>query len=350
MSIVVAAERTQPKHQSRDRCLLLCGVLIALLILAVFCSLGLGAVALKPARLWAALLRAGDAHASDIIILWDLRLPRAVLAALVGGGLAAAGAAFQGLFRNPLADPFVIGASSGAALGATLAISFGVGAVALGFGPVPLSAFAGALLAVAVVFVIAETGGATSVGSLLLAGSALSAIFTAIVSFLLIWQEQPWFHVFSWLLGGFSGRSWGHLQIAAPYLVLGIGVLWLMSRPLDAMTNGDEIARSLGLSLRKTRFLIVGAASLIVAAAVAVSGIIGFVGLIAPHIARWLVGAGHARLIPVSALLGAILLVLADIVARTVVAPIEVPVGIVTSALGGPFFLYLLKTRGGRLA
>lgn len=300
--------------------------------------------------MWRALLCAADARPEDLTILWNLRVPRTLLAALVGGALAAAGAAFQGLFRNPLADPYVIGASSGAALGATLAISFGLTATAAGLGPLPLAAFAGTVLAVGTVFVIAETGGSTSVGSLLLAGSALSAIFTAAVSFMLIWQEQPWFHVFSWLLGGFSGRSWNHLWIVTPYLFLGTTLLWLCARPLDAMSGGDALAQSLGLPLRKTRFLIVAAASLIVAAAVAVSGIIGFVGLIAPHVARWIVGAGHSRLIPVSGLFGAILLVCADLLARTVLAPMEVPVGIVTSALGGPFFLYLLKTRGGRLA
>ena len=332
---------TAPAHRTL---LLIC--LAFAVLFAMLASLAMGAVRLPADRLLAALLCRADADASDLSIVWDLRLPRTLLAGLVGASLSVAGAAFQGLFRNPLADPYVIGASSGAAFGATIAMSFGIGGAALGMGVLPLAAFVGALLTVGLVYVMAEAGSQSSVASLLLAGSALSAMLSAIVSFLLIWQEQPWFHVFNWLLGGFSGRSWHHLVIATPYLILGSVLLWMLARPLDALTGGDELATSLGLPLRFTRFLIVAAAGLIVAASVAVSGIIGFVGLIAPHCARWMSGAGHARLIPVSALLGALLLILADIAARTMLAPIEVPVGILTAALGGPFFLYLLRTRG----
>jgi iron complex transport system permease protein len=323
----------------------------AALVVAVLASLGLGSVTMGPGRVAAAVFHPASAQATDVVIVRDLRLPRTLLAALVGGALAAAGAAFQGLFRNPLADPHVIGASSGAALGATVAISCGLGATALGFGPVPLAAFAGALATVAVVYVVAESGaGGASVAGLLLAGTAMGSMLSALVSFLLIWQEQPWFHVFGWLLGGFSGRSWHHLWVALPWLSAGAGALWLMSRPLDALTGGDDVARGLGLSIRTTRLLLVSAAGLVVAAAVAVSGIIGFVGLVAPHIARWLVGAGHARMIPVSVLLGAVLLVAADTAARTLLAATEIPVGILTAALGGPYFLWLLKTRGRRMA
>jgi iron complex transport system permease protein len=322
-----------------------------LLLLVMALSMGFGSVFIKPSALFSAVFRTAGADPVNVTIIWDLRLPRTLLAALVGGALASAGAAFQGLFRNPLADPHVIGASSGAALGATLAIAFGASGGALGFGPVPLCAFAGALATVAVVYAVAETGGGgASVASLLLAGAALGAMLSAMVSFLLIWRDQPWFHVFSWLLGGFSNRSWPHVQTALPWLLAGMGALWLMARPLDALLGGDDAARSLGLPIRTTRLILVSAAGLAVAAAVAVSGIIGFVGLIAPHAARWLVGAGHARLMPMSALLGAMLLVVADTFARAIFAPGEIPVGIVTATLGGPFFLYLLKTRGRRLA
>lgn len=337
-----------PHRSPVRRRLSLLGLFVAL-ALAMTASVMLGAVSMDLSRLWHALLQTPEAG-GDATILWNLRMPRALLAALVGGSLGVAGAAFQGLFRNPLADPYVIGASSGAALGASLSVSLGIGAAFLGLDSLSLCAFLGSLAAVSIVYVVAETGGNASIGSLLLAGSALSAMLTAVVSFLLIWQEQPWFHVFSWLLGGFSGRSWNHLQTAGPYLVIGSVGLWLMSRPLDALAGGDELASSLGLPLRRARLLIVTAASLIVAASVAAAGIVGFIGLIAPHCARWLCGAGHARLIPASALVGAILLVLADLFARLVMPPVEIPVGIITAALGGPFFLYLLKTRGGRLA
>jgi len=320
-----------------------------LLVLAMLASLALGAITVPGARLLDALLRSPGAEMGDLTIIWDLRLPRVLLAACVGASLGVAGAAFQGLFRNPLADPYVIGASSGAAFGATLAMSFGVGVSALGLGSIPVAAFAGAMLTVALVYLVAETGGGTTVASLLLAGSAISAMLSAIVSFLMIWREQPWFSVFSWLLGGFSGRSWPQLLSILPFLGLGVGTLWLLSRPLDALTGGDELAASLGLRLRTTRLLIVAAAGLVVAACVSVSGIIGFIGLIAPHCARWLVGAGHGRLIPASALLGALLLVVADTAARTMLAPVEIPVGILTAGLGGPFFLYLLRTRGAHL-
>lgn len=321
--------------------------LLTLVLLAVFVvSLGVGAVALSPARVVRVLSDPASASASEAAIVWDLRLARALLAAAIGAGLAASGAAFQGLFRNPLADPFVVGASGGAALGATLAITLGMRWELLGLGAVPLAAFVGALLAVLVVYAVAEVGGSAPVAALLLAGAALSTFLSAVVSLLLIMNEQPLYEVFAWLLGGFSGRSWPHLWATLPYLLAGMLWIWLLARPLDALALGEDTARSLGLSLPRARATIVAAASITTAAAVAASGIIGFVGLIAPHIARLIFGAGHARLIPASALLGALLLLLADDLARTALAPLELPVGIVTALLGGPFFLYMLKTRG----
>jgi iron complex transport system permease protein len=284
-------------------------------------------------------------EATDVTIVWEMRFGRVLLASLIGAGLAVSGAALQGLFRNPLADPFVVGASHGAALGATLAIISGAQGGVAGFGPVPLAAFGGALLAVALVYGIAKMGGVVPVTALLLAGAALSTFLGAIVSLLMLFNEQNLYTIFAWLLGGLSGRSWSHLWASLPYMVVGIGALWLLARPLDALAFGDETAQSLGLPLGRTRGAIVAAASLTTAAAVAAGGTIGFVGLIAPHTARLLVGADHARLIPTSALVGALLLLLADDVARTILAPLELPVGIVTALLGGPFFLYLLKTR-----
>jgi iron complex transport system permease protein len=337
--------RPLPKLQALSRVRGKAAVLLLMLLVMLGLSLRMGAIALSTERVLAALLHPASAPASDVTILWNLRLPRTLLAAMTGAALAAAGAAFQGLFRNPLADPFIIGASSGAAFGATLALMFGFSSSLLGLGPVPIAAFAGALMTVFVVYALAGSGSAP-VGALLLCGSAVGTLLSAVVSFLLISKEQPWFTVFSWLLGGFSGRSWNHVWAAAPYLGVGISLLWAAARPLDALAGGDEAARSLGLNVGWARILIVAAASLVTAASVAVAGTVGFVGLIAPHMARLLFGGGHARLIPMSAVLGAILLVAADNVARTVLAPNEVPVGIITAALGGPFFLYLLRTRG----
>ena len=317
-------------------------LLLGLLVLASIVSVAVGAVVLPLPRVLRALLqpRAVGVQATDATIVWDIRLGRVLLAALIGAGLAVSGTALQGLFRNPLADPFVIGASSGAALGATLAI-------VSGFGPVSLVAFVGALLAVTAAYSIAEIGGVVPATALLLAGAALNTFLSAIVSLVMLFNEQSAYAVLNWLLGGLSGRSWSQLSASLPYMAIGLSMLWLLARPLDALAFGDETAQSLGLPLGRARGVIVAAASLTTAAAVAAGGTIGFVGLIAPHAARLLVGAEHARLIPASALIGALLLLVADDVARTALAPLELPAGVLTAALGGPFFLYLLKTRQG---
>ena len=314
-------------------------MLIVLLVLVIIASVAVGAVMLPLSRVMRALLQptTPGVEATDAVIVWEIRFGRVLLAALIGAGLAVSGAALQGLFRNPLADPFVIGASSGAALGATLAIVTGVG-------PVSLAAFAGSLLAVAAAYGIAEIGGVVPATALLLAGAALNTFLSAIVSLVMLFNEQSTYAVLNWLLGGLSGRSWPQLRTSVPYMGVGLVVLWVLARPLDALAFGDETAQSLGLPLGWARIAIVAATSLTTAAAVAAGGTIGFVGLIAPHAARLLVGANHARLIPASALLGALLLLLADDVARTVLAPLELPAGVLTAALGGPFFLYLLKT------
>lgn len=326
-------------------------VLAVLLAVGIIVSLGVGAVSLPLHKVVTILVQptAPSVDPMEATIVWDMRFGRALLAAMIGAGLAAAGAALQGLFRNALADPFVVGASSGAALGATLAIIAGWQWGTAGFGPVPLAAFVGAMAAVLMVYGIAEIGGTAPAVALLLAGAALSTFLGALVYLLAMLNDQNLYAVVSWLLGGLSGRGWPHVAVSLPYMVVGIGVLCLLARPLDALTFGDETAQSLGLSLRWARGAIVAAASLTTAAAVAAGGTIGFVGLIAPHAARLLVGTRHAHLIPASALLGALLLLLADDVARTIMAPLELPVGIVTAMLGGPFFLYLLKTRQQQL-
>lgn len=323
--------------------LLLMGILLATLVF----SLGVGAVSIPPRRVLNVILNSAqvDRDSTDIAIVRDLRLARVLLAALVGAGLATAGAAFQALFRNPLADPYIIGASSGASLGATLAITLGLSWGFAGFGPVPLAAFLGALLAVFLVYIIAGSSGNSTVIGMLLAGAALSTVLSSAVSMLMLISNESIHEIFAWLMGGFSGRSWIQFWSSGPYLVIGIALLWLCSRPLDALSCGDDTAQTIGLSLRKARGGIVAAASLVTAAAVAASGIIGFVGLISPHIARMLFGATHKRLIPTSALIGAILTLFADDLARTIMAPLEIPVGIITSLVGGVFFIYLLKTR-----
>lgn len=307
-----------------------------MLLVSSILSLGMGAVNISPSETLAA-LGGNPVKASHETILWDFRVARVLLVILCGSALASAGAAFQGLFRNPLADPYIVGASSGAALGATLAIVFGRTV------PIGAAGFLGALAAVMIVYAIAEASNFGSVVSLLLAGAAMSTMLSAIVSLLLILSDEVLHEIFSWMMGGFSGRSWSHLAQSSVAAFLGIAITWPMSRALDALSAGESSAEALGLDLRRARLLIVIGASLSTAAAVSASGIIGFVGLIAPHVARRLVGASHAVVIPASMLLGSILLLFADDLARTLAAPLELPVGVFTALLGGPFFLYLLR-------
>lgn len=328
-------------------------ILLVCLFGALIISLCFGSVSIPVADVVRTLINRVSGTAPEVradrtlvTIIWDLRLARALLAALVGASLAGSGVVFQGLFRNPLAEPFIIGASSGAALGATIAIITGGGATLLGLGAVPGAAFVGAIGAVGLVFVIARSGSSEPPAvSLLLAGTALSALFSSIVSFLMSMQDKDLHKIFFWILGGFSGLSWNSFFSVLPYSLVSLIVLFFLSRPLDIMAFGEESAKGMGLSVGHARLLIVIFASIATAAAVATCGIIGFVGLIAPHIARLLVGHLHRRLLPAACLIGAVLLVLADVAARVVLAPMEIPVGVLTAMLGAPFFLYLLKTR-----
>lgn len=318
---------------------------VVLVVMAVF-SLGLGSAPIRVGQALNVVLRPAEAaFTGDMVyaIVWDLRLPRVLLVVLVGAALATAGTGFQALFQNPLADPFVIGAASGAALGAAVAIVSGANAERhSGFGTVALAAFVGALGAVLAVYLIGELRGQIPTISFLLAGVAVSTMLSAAVSLLMVFNDRSLAQAYYWLMGGFSGRSWNHLRAGAPYMGAGMALMFGLHRLLDVLLLGEDGARSLGTDLRVARALVITAGTVITGAAVAVSGIIGFVGLIAPHIGRMLVGARHSILLPVSALLGAALLLLADNLGRTVLAPLEVPVGIITSAIGGPFFLALL--------
>lgn len=329
---------------TRRRFVLLLLILAAVLVLATAGSLLVGSAEISPGRTAEIFLGAGSPL--DRTILLDLRLPRVLLAIVVGAGLAGAGTAYQGLFLNPLADPFVIGASSGAALGATVAILLNVS----GSGALPFAAFLGSLGAVGLVYLLGGSGGSSSPLTLLLAGAAVSTIVGALVSLLMILNDQSLGVIFNWLLGGLSTATWRELGYGAPMIAVGLAALGLFSRPLDALALGDDTARSLGLSVGTFRLAIVLAATLTTAAAVAAAGIIGFVGLVAPHAARRIVGGRSSRLLPASCLLGALLLLLADGAARGLAAPREIPVSIVTALVGGPFFLLLLRRGSGEIA
>jgi len=330
----------------RPRAIVAYASLAAALAVAFATALAFGAVRLSPVTALRSLFAADGTGGMEGTIA-RLRLVRACLAAAVGASLAVSGTVFQGLFRNPLADPYVIGSSGGAAFGAVCAIAFGTGAGALGFSAIGLAAFAGGLASTLIVYLVAgATRLRSDASSLLLAGTALGSLFSALVSIVLALKDKDLHQAWFWLLGGFSGRGLGELAASAPALIAGLAAAMASSRSLDLLSVGDEEATSLGMRPVRARFIVGGFAALSVSAAVALAGAIGFVGLVSPHLARRLVGPRHVVLIPAAALVGAILLVAADTVARTVFAPLEMPVGAMTALIGAPFFIYKIARRG----
>jgi iron complex transport system permease protein len=280
----------------------------------------------------------------DEAIVWQLRAPRVVLAALVGGMLAIAGCGYQGVFRNPLADPYFLGVAAGAGLGATLVIVYAASGANAGE-LLPIAAFVGAVVGVACAYVLGHSvGGHASTGALILAGVSVAAFMTAVQTFVQQQHTQTLSGVYSWLLGGFAAADWHQVVLVAPYIAVSATVLLLHRRVLDVLALGDEEAASLGVNVRRVRLVIVVAATLGTASAVAVSGLIGFVGIIVPHTIRLLVSSSYRALMPLSLLLGAGFLVLADVVARTIMSPQELPIGVVTAFFGAPFFAVVLKT------
>ena len=313
-----------------------------------------GAAGLSPGqafRAFAGLLRHGTDASGDYPewaprLLLDLRLPRIVLALLVGAALSSAGASFQGIFRNPLAEPYLLGVSAGAGLAATIAIVWRP-LDSLGVYGLPLLAFVGAVVAAFLVYRLATFGGHTNGPALLLSGVAVGSTLTALMSFLMVATEYDLHTVIVWLMGGLGAATWHKVFIVLPVFAGSFLYMLLSARRMNLLLMGEERARELGIDGQRTRRNLMIVAALSTAAAVAFSGLIGFIGLMVPHIMRLLVGPDHRRLLPASALFGALLLLLADTVARTVMSPSEIPVGIITAATGGPFFLYLLRSRKG---
>jgi iron complex transport system permease protein len=283
-------------------------------------------------------------NAREAAIVWDVRFPRVVLALLVGAMLSVAGGSYQGVFRNPLADPYLLGAAAGAGLGATLAIVNGAS-----HGLVPVAAFAGALAAVALAYAVGAAGDRLrSTASLLLAGVAVASFLTALQTFVLQRNSNDTIRqVYSWILGRLNTVGWGDVRMVLPYFVVTSAVLLANRRSLDVLAVGDEEAASLGLHPQRTRLVVVVAASLATAAAVSVSGLIGFVGIIVPHTVRLVAGHSYRVVLPLSILFGAAFLALTDLVARTALSPAELPIGVVTAFFGAPFFVLVLRrTRG----
>jgi len=318
--------------------------LFLLLLLAVVLSIAIGSVFIPPADLWRVLTgKSPQVITQAAFIVTAIRLPRTALVALTGAALGGSGTAYQGLFRNPLADPYLIGVASGAGLGAIAAMSIQWPYSFWGLMAVPITAFLGAVLTVFIVYILARVGKTLPTTNLILAGVAVSAFASALTSFLMLRSTGELRRAIAWLLGGSSQAGWEPVLAVLPYVLLGLGTLVLFGHTLNLLQFGDEQARQLGLNVPRTRTLILLTASLTTAAAVAFSGIIGFIGLIVPHIIRLWQGPDYRRLLPLSILGGASALLLADVLARVILAPQELPVGIITALAGAPFFLWVLR-------
>ena len=319
-----------------------------LLILIILLSIAVGSVRVPLLHSIRILLQSilgvkGEGTEIEQAIILSLRFPRAILAGLVGAGLSVSGVTFQALLRNPLADPYILGVSSGAAVGAVIAILLGLSTLSFGF---PLASFAGALLTVIVVFYFGRQDGKIHPNTLLLAGVIISSFLSALIMFFISVSQKEELHtIIFWLMGDFSFSSKEAIYMILPYILLGILLLYLNARQLNLILSGEENALQLGVDVERLRLISYLAASLITAASVSVCGLIGFVGLIVPHSVRLVLGPDHRLLIPASALIGASFLIASDMFARILLAPMELPVGVITAAFGGPFFIYLLKTR-----
>jgi iron complex transport system permease protein len=348
--------RSAPSVASRRVGLLWTGVAVVLLLGAVLTGVLVGPVHIGIGGIVRSLLAhlgvLGDSSQLDRAhdaIVWDIRLPRVVLGALVGGMLGVAGASYQGVFRNPLADPYLLGVAAGAGFGATLMIVYGPHGAAKSYW-LPITAFAGAVVAVIGAYAIGRSvGGGGGASTLILAGVTVAAFLSAAQTFVQQQQSQSLNQVYAWLLGGLDTSGWSEVLVATPYVAVSALVLLLHRRALDVLAVGDEEARTLGLDVTRTRLMVIAAATLGTAAVVAVSGLIGFVGIVVPHLVRLTVASSYRVIVPLSLAVGAAFLVFADVLARTILAPAELPIGVVTAFVGAPFFAFVLRSsRGAR--
>jgi iron complex transport system permease protein len=362
MSMIAIRHAIASGHQG-DRSALARVVLVGLVglfALAMMVSLFTGASgvsAIDAATIWLGLSGAEDVSAARaMLIINEIRLPRMVLGAMVGAGLAISGVVMQGLFRNPLADPGLVGVSAGAGLGAVLFIVLGgtilapISAV-LGIYAVPIAAFAGGALTTIILYRVATQRGQTAIATMLLAGIAIGALSGAVTGMLVyIANDVQLRDLTFWGLGSLAGANWSKVLASAPFMVGGVAVSLMLWRGLNALTLGEASAHLMGVDVQRLKNIAIGAVAACVGAAVAVSGGIGFVGIVVPHLLRILIGPDHRYLLPASGLLGAAFLLGADAISRVIVAPAELPIGIITASVGGPFFLYILLRRRNQLA
>jgi iron complex transport system permease protein len=319
---------------------------VVVLVAAVLVGLLVGPVRIDAANVMRWLFSFGSPppgmSEEQALILADLRLPRVIVAGLVGASLAASGAAYQAVFRNPLADPYLLGAAAGAGLGATIAVAYGPSS-ALNL-TVPFAAFIGALVGVGLAYGLGRSSlGGRATTSLVLAGVAVASFLTAVQTFLQQQRSETLRQVYTWILGRLGTTGWDDVRLALPSVALALATLWAVRRLLDVIEVGDLEAQSLGLNVTRLRLVVVIGASLATAAAVAVAGLIGFVGLIIPHTVRLMVGGSYRSVLPLSVLFGASFLIFVDTLARTVVAPAEIPIGVITAFIGAPFFIAVLR-------
>ncbi|WP_422124039.1 FecCD family ABC transporter permease [Planococcus sp. X10-3] len=312
---------------------------VSFLLLAATILLGLtvGTVAISPSVLWNP---SSDEAAANII--WNIRMPRVILAGLVGAALAIAGAAFQGLLKNPLADPYTLGVSSGASVGAVMTLFFGISIPFLGSFTLPVMSMLGALITMLAVIGFAKmVDRSMKMETVILTGIIFSSFLGSIISLMIALTGEELRQIIGWLLGSVSMRGWPYVQMSLPFILIGSFLLWLNRRELNAMLFGEERARHLGVDVRKRKMVILIGGSVLTGAAVAVSGTIGFVGLVVPHITRLLWGSDHRHLLPLSFINGASLLIVCDLVSRTIISPTELPIGVITAFIGAPVFAYV---------
>ena len=350
-------EKLHLKRRARWPFIILAFLLINFFVMTVSLSIGsahipstkvLGVFAGKIQAVLGFQVQALNVDEVSEAIIFQVRLPRVLLASLVGGSLAVAGAIFQGIFKNPMADPYVIGVSSGAALGASLVIVLGVDYTFLGVSTIPIVAFITATMSLLIIYNISRIGSRVPVMTLLLSGIAIGIFFSAIVSFLHIIAGEKLHALVFWLMGGFSYAEWKDVQIMLPFICIGFIIVYLFARDLNILQLSEEEAAGLGVEVEKVKRNLIICGSLLTAAAVSISGLIGFVGLIIPHIVRMLIGPDHRILLPSVLIVGAFFLVTCDTIARVVFPPAELPVGIITAFSGVPFFIYLLRKAKGK--
>jgi iron complex transport system permease protein len=331
----------------KSRQALTCTVLSVALVVALLAAVGIGAVPVSPASLGRLILHGIGFHSvslpneQDTAILLLLRLPRALAAVLVGASLAVCGVVMQGLFRNPMASPEILGVSAGGSFGAVIAITTGLASWSIF--TMPLLTITGALVSAACIYLLSTSRGTTSLLFIVIAGMAISSLFNGLTSALLLFsREYEVSQYLFWTMGGLDGRTWQHIIFSAPILVPGIAVLSLFARELNLLTLGEEGASSLGMNVERTKRLLLGLSAVVTGVAIAVSGPIGFVGLLIPHLLRFIVGPDHRALMPASALGGALFLLLCDLAGRALVPPYEIRVGIITAIIGSPYLIVLL--------